>query len=196
MNSITNVTLVGVGGQGILLTSDILARTAVLAGCDVRKSEVHGMSQRGGSVSSQVRFGERVYSPIIPDGQTDVLVAFERLEAIRSASLLAPTGQAIVDTRDIVPLTVSSGLQKGVENMAYWLDEVYGSRIRCVDATALAVQCGNARAANLVLAGVLSCYLQFEPEAWHEAIQSRLKPALVPLNLKAFDAGRQCVLQP
>ena len=98
MSKIVNVTLVGVGGQGILLTSEILARTAALAGLDVKKSEIHGMSQRGGSVSSQVRFGDCVYSPIIPDGETDILVSFEQLEAIRCSGMLKPEGKAVIDT--------------------------------------------------------------------------------------------------
>lgn len=132
MQSITNVTLVGVGGQGILLTSDILARAAALSGFDVKKSEIHGMSQRGGSVSSQVRFGRAVHSPIIPDAESDVLVAFELLEAIRCFPMLRPEGKAIVDRRDIVPLTVSSGMQPGVEDRDGLVAKLYGDRARIV----------------------------------------------------------------
>ena len=113
-----NVSLVGVGGQGILLTSDILAKTAALAGLDVKKSEVHGMAQRGGSVISQVRFGDKVYSPIISDGTSDLLVSFERLEALRWRHLLAPTGKVLINDMNMTPVTVSSGQQAAVSRAA------------------------------------------------------------------------------
>lgn len=190
MQTITNVTLVGVGGQGILLTSDILARAAALSGFDVKKSEIHGMSQRGGSVSSQVRFGQAVHSPIIPDAESDVLVAFELLEAIRCFPMLRPTGTAIVDRRDIVPLTVSSGMQPGIEDRDGLVEKLYGGRARIIDASRIATELGNVRAANLVLAGALSRLLPFEVAAWHDAMRSRIKASLLELNLKAFEAGR------
>ncbi|MGI5869964.1 MAG: indolepyruvate oxidoreductase subunit beta [Kiritimatiellia bacterium] len=190
MKNITNVTLVGVGGQGIILTSDILARAAALSGFDVRKSEIHGMSQRGGSVSSQVRFGKTVHSPIVPDGETDFLVAFELLEAIRCFPMLRATGSAVVDRRDIVPLTVSSGMQPGVDDRDGLVAKLYGDRARLVDASTIAAEIGNVRTANLVLAGALSRLLPFEVEAWHEAMRSRIKESLVAINLKAFAAGR------
>lgn len=193
MQSITNVTLVGVGGQGILLTSDILARAAALSGFDVKKSEIHGMSQRGGSVSSQVRFGAAVHSPIIPDGESDFLVAFELLEAIRCFPMLRPAGAAIVDLRDIVPLTVSSGMQPGVDDRPALVAKLYGDRVRLLDASKLAVEAGNARTANLVLAGALSRLLPFEPDAWREAMRGRIKESLLAVNLRAFDAGRAAI---
>ena len=193
MQSITNVTLVGVGGQGILLTSDILARAAALSGFDVKKSEIHGMSQRGGSVSSQVRFGAAVHSPIIPDGESDFLVAFELLEAIRCFPMLRPAGAAIVDLRDIVPRTVSSGKQPGVDDRPALVAKLYGDRVRLLDASKLAVEAGNARTANLVLAGALSRLLPFEPDAWREAMRGRIKESLLAVNLRAFDAGRAAI---
>ena len=119
-----NVSLVGVGGQGIILTADILAKTAAIAGMDVKKSEIHGMAQRGGSVSSQVRFGESVASPIIQQGTTDILVSFDKLEALRSASLLAEGGRAIVNDMYLVPVTVSSGQQADVENLDERVKEI------------------------------------------------------------------------
>ncbi len=188
---ITNVTLVGVGGQGILLTSEILARAAALSGFDVKKSEIHGMSQRGGSVSSQVRFGDAVYSPIIPDGESDVLVAFEKLEAIRCFPMLRTNGKAIIDKRDIMPLTVSSGMQTGIDGRDEIIATLYGDTAKLVDSEKIALEVGNARTANLVLAGALSMIMPFELEAWHEAMRSRIKDSLLPMNLTAFDAGRR-----
>jgi indolepyruvate ferredoxin oxidoreductase beta subunit len=190
MSKIVNVTLVGVGGQGILLTSEILARTAALAGLDVKKSEIHGMSQRGGSVSSQVRFGDCVYSPIIPDGETDILVSFEQLEAIRCSGMLKPDGKAVIDTRKIVPVTVSAGQQPPVENQDELLASIYADRATMVDSVEQAMKVGNVRTANLVIAGALSKLLDFPAELWHEAIRTRLPAKLVDINIQAFEAGR------
>ena len=190
MSKVTNITLVGVGGQGILLTSEILARAAALSGLSVKKSEIHGMYQRGGSVSSQVRFGKAVFSPIIPDGETDVLVSFEKLEAIRCFPMLRPDGQAVVDRRDIIPLTVSSGFQVGIENRDEIIAKLYGSRVKLVDSTKIAQEVGNARSANMVIAGALSKLMPFEIEVWHEAMRSRIKTSLLDMNIRAFDAGR------
>lgn len=190
MSKIVNVTLVGVGGQGILLTSEILARTAALAGLDVKKSEIHGMSQRGGSVSSQVRFGECVHSPIIPDGETDILVSFEQLEAIRCSGMLKPEGKAVIDTRKIVPVTVSAGQQPPVENQDELLASIYADRATMVDSVEQAMKVGNVRTANLVIAGALSKLLDFPAELWHEAIRTRLPAKLVDINIQAFEAGR------
>jgi indolepyruvate ferredoxin oxidoreductase beta subunit len=190
MSKIVNVTLVGVGGQGILLTSEILARTAALAGLDVKKSEIHGMSQRGGSVSSQVRFGDCVYSPIIPEGETDILVSFEQLEAIRCSGMLKPEGKAVIDTRKIVPVTVSAGQQPPVENQDELLASIYADRATMVDSVEQAMKVGNVRTANLVIAGALSKLLDFPAELWHEAIRTRLPAKLVDINIQAFEAGR------
>ena len=190
MSKMVNVSVVGVGGQGILLTSEILARTAGLAGLDVKKSEIHGMSQRGGSVSSQVRFGECVYSPIIPDGETDILVSFEQLEAIRCSGMLKADGKAVIDTRKIVPVTVSAGQQPPVENQDELLASLYQGRATMVDSVEQAMKVGNIRTANLVIAGALSKLLDFPPELWHEAIRTRLPAKLVDINIQAFEAGR------
>lgn len=190
MSNITNITLVGVGGQGILLTSEILARAATLSGFDVKKSEIHGMSQRGGSVSSQVRFGDTVYSPIVPDGESDILVAFEKLEAIRCFTLLRPNGKAVIDNRDIIPLTVSSGVQTGVEERDEIIAKLYGDNAKLVDSERIALEVGNARCANLVLAGALSKIMPFKVEAWHNAMRSRIKESLLAVNIKAFNLGR------
>lgn len=183
-----DISLVGVGGQGILLTSDILARAAMLAGHDVKKSEIHGMSQRGGSVISQVRFGERVASPIIADGGSDVLVAFERVEALRWARLVKPQGRVLVNEVDIVPVSVSSGMQPAPRDVGGRLEKLPG--LVRVDSVPLAERAGNPRTANLVIAGVLSRLLPLEEAVWLEAIKIRLPEKLHAANLRAFALGR------
>ena len=190
MNEITNVTLVGVGGQGILLTADVLARTAAEAGLDVKKTEIHGMSQRGGSVSSQVRFGSQVLSPIIPEGETDILVAFDAVEAIRAFPSVRPTGRALVDRCYLVPITVSSGLQPAPDDPDAALGRLFGERLVRIDSHAIAAEVGNPRTANMAIAGALSRLLPFEEEAWLAALRGRLPPKLVDINLRAFALGR------
>jgi len=190
-DSIFNISLVGVGGQGILLTSDILARAAMHAGFDVKKSEIHGMSQRGGSVISQVRFGKKVYSPIIPDGASDVLVSFERMEALRWAHLAKPAARILVNDMDRIPVTVSSGLQPAAENVSERLAALSG--LILIDANPLAEQAGNLRTANLVMVGALSTLAPFEEEHWIAAIQSRVPAKLLEVNLRAFELGRDAM---
>lgn len=192
MDGTVSISLVGVGGQGILLTSEILARTAALASLDVKKSEVHGMSQRGGSVISQVRYGRHVHSPIIADGASDVLVAFERMEALRWRPLLKPDGRAIVNTLDIIPVTVSSGQQPAVVDEDAKLKALY-PRLVQIDAQALAVEVGNVRTANMVLAGALSRLTSFDDALWRTALKARLPAKLLEVNLRAFDAGIRAV---
>lgn len=190
MGEIFSVSLVGVGGQGILLTSEILARTAALAGRDVKKSEIHGMAQRGGSVISQVRFGDKVFSPIIADGVSDIVVAFEKTEALRWRALLKVDGKILVNAQEILSVTVSSGAQPGVDNPDARLRELYGASLTMIDAAALAVKAGNPRTANLVIAGALSVLTPFTPDQWHEAMRSRIPAKLLDVNLKAFAIGR------
>ncbi|MDD4019554.1 MAG: indolepyruvate oxidoreductase subunit beta [Kiritimatiellae bacterium] len=188
----TNVSLVGVGGQGILLTSDILAKTAALAGLDVKKSEIHGMAQRGGSVISQVRFGEKVYSPIIPEGTSDLLVSFDRLEALRWRHLLAPEGRALINNMYLTPITVSSGQQPAVPDLAARLEAEYPQALY-IDAMTLAKAVGNTRAMNMVFAGALSTLTPFGVEVWKQAMRERISAKLIDINIKAFDAGRNAV---
>lgn len=192
MDRVFNVSLVGVGGQGILLTSDVLARAAALAGLDVKKSEVHGMAQRGGSVISQVRFGPRVYSPIIPDGGTDILVGFERLEALRWRPLLAPGGRVLINQHDLMPVTVSSGQQPAVEDIGGLIATVYPGAVM-VAATRLATELGQVRAANMVLAGALSRWTPFGVDVWQAALQARIPARFLALNRRAFDIGRNAL---
>ena len=184
-----NVSLVGVGGQGILLTSDVLAKTAALAGCDVKKSEIHGMAQRGGSVISQVRFGEKVYSPIIPDGWSDLLVSFDRLETLRWRHLLAAGGKVLMSAVSVTPITVSSGQQPDVEDLPGRLKAEYPDLIE-IDALRLAEEVGNTRTMNMVIAGALSMLTPFGADQWREAMRQRIPAKLLEINLKAFDLGR------
>ena len=191
-----NVCLVGVGGQGIILTADILAKTAALSGLDVKKSEIHGMSQRGGSVSSQVRFGSCVHSPIIQEGTADVLVSFDKVEALRNVGILAPTGKALVNDLFLVPVTVSSGQQKGVDDLDGRVTATFRDLV-LMDAMKIATEAvGNARTMNMVIAGALSTLCPFKEETWHEAMASLLsgpKAKLLDINLKAFALGREAV---
>ena len=190
-----NVSLVGVGGQGIILTADILAKTAAIAGLDVKKSEIHGMAQRGGSVSSQVRFGESVASPIIQDGASDILVSFDKLEAVRNAHLLAKGGVAIVNDMYLVPVTVSSGQQQDVPDLDLRVASIPG--LRLVDAMRIATdEVGNARTMNMVIAGALSVFTPFAEADWIKAMEEMLtgpKVRLLDVNKKAFALGRAAV---
>ena len=192
-----NVSLVGVGGQGILLTANLLGRVAALAGLDVKKSEIHGMAQRGGSVASSVRFGEKVCSPIIPAGDSDLLVAFDRLEALRCASQLKAGGKAIVNDVYLTPVTVSSGQQQDVADLAGSLKAALPNAI-FVDAAAVAKEVGNDRTANMVIAGALSALTPFPEELWMKAMSGTFtgpKAKLLEVNEKAFSLGRAAALK-
>ena len=189
-----NVSLVGVGGQGIILTADILAKTAALAGYDVKKSEIHGMAQRGGSVTSQVRFGESVASPIIQEGTADVLVSFDKLEAVRNAGVLAADGVALVNDLYLVPVTVSSGQQAAVADLHGRVRGAFGKRV-LLDAMKIATEgAGNARTMNMVMAGALSTFCPFSEADWLKAMAELLsgpKAKLLEVNEKAFRLGRE-----
>ena len=190
-----NVSLVGVGGQGILLTANLLGRVAALAGLDVKKSEIHGMAQRGGSVMSSVRFGDRVASPIVPEGEADLLVAFDKLEALRSAHLLKKGGAAVVNDAYLTPVTVSSGQQPDVADLAASLKKALKGALY-VDSAALAREAGNDRTANMVIAGAVSVLTPFPEELWTKAMEETFtgpKAKLLDLNKKAFALGRAAV---
>mgnify|MGYP004469012359 FL=1 len=193
-----NVSLVGVGGQGILLTADLLAKAAALAGLDVKKSEIHGMAQRGGSVISQVRFGADVASPIIQEGTSDILVSFDKLEALRWSHLLSEEGVALVNDLYLVPVTVSSGQQAAVENLDERVHQVFRKSV-FVDAMKVATEeVGNARTMNMVLAGALSALTPFDEKLWHQAMKEMLtgpKARLLEVNEKAFALGRKAAMQ-
>ncbi len=193
-----NVSLVGVGGQGIILTADLLAKTAAIAGYDVKKSEIHGMAQRGGSVTSQVRFGKAVASPIIQEGTADILVSFDKLEAIRNVGILAKTGTALVNDLYLVPVTVSSGQQKPVADLDGKVKKAF-KKLVLVDAMKVATEeVGNGRTMNMVIAGALSALCPFEESLWLKALEALLsgpKAKLLEVNKKAFQLGRAAALK-
>jgi indolepyruvate ferredoxin oxidoreductase beta subunit len=186
-----NVTLVGVGGQGTILVSDLLAIAAMMAGHDVKKSEIHGMSQRGGSVVSQVRFGPSVRSPIIPVGATDILVAFERTEALRYAHLARPTAVVLVNDAERVPVSVSSGAIPPLADADARLRAIPG--LRLVPADDLAVKAGNPKTANVVLLGALSRFTPIPEDVWQSALSVRVPPRFLDVNRTAFSLGRSAL---
>ena len=190
MKNIINISLVGVGGQGTLLASEILCNAALLAGRDVKKSEVHGMAQRGGSVVSQVRMGDKIYSPLIGVGETDVLVSFEKVEALRFAHFVSPDGIAMVNTQEIRPVTVSSGLAKWPEDLDSQLRAAF-PKLEMIGALDIARELGNVRIVNVVMIGALSNHLGIDDEIWRESITSLVKPKFLELNLMAYDAGKK-----
>jgi indolepyruvate ferredoxin oxidoreductase, beta subunit len=189
MSKVINISLVGVGGQGTLLASEILCMAALLSGKDVKKSEVHGMAQRGGSVISQVRIGDKVNSPLIALGETDYLIAFEKLEALRYAHYLAPSGIAMVNDQEIRPVTVSSGQAVWPEDIDAKLKASY-KNLKILPALKIARELGNVRVVNVVMIGALSVNTDIPEEIWRESIKRLVKPKFLELNLKAFDAGR------
>lgn len=184
-----NIMIAGVGGQGTLLASKLLGSLLIGQGYDVKVSEVHGMAQRGGSVVTYVRYGERVASPIIDRGEADILVAFELLEAARWAGYLRPEGVLIANTQQILPMPVITGAAVYPADLAERLREGCGRAV-LVDALAPAEEAGSAKAVNVVLMGILSTVLGIPEAAWMAALERQLKPALVEMNKKAFYIGR------
>ncbi len=184
-----NVVICGVGGQGIILASDVLCHTAHLAGLDVKKSEVHGMAQRGGSVITHVRFGRKVYSPLIEEGTSDYVLAFEKLEALRYFYYLRKGGRVIVDNREIPPMSVLVGQAQYPDDIESKLKK--SGNVLFVDAADIALKLGNIRVVNIILLGVLSTFLDFENKLWVKAISDNVKEKFVDLNIEAFSRGRE-----
>ncbi len=190
MSTTTNIMIVGVGGQGSLLASKLLGYLLVQQGLDVKVSEVHGMSQRGGNVVTYVKFGEKVYSPIIGKGEADFIVSFETLEAARWVDCLKPTGKVIVNTQEIDPMPVLVGQAEYPKNIVALIEEK-GFAVTAVDALAAATEAGNAKAVNLVLMGLLSKQFDFPDNAWQDAIEACVPAKVLDINRKAFALGRQ-----
>jgi len=184
----TNILIVGVGGQGIVLAGDVIGVAAQHAGLAVKASEVHGMSQRGGSVVSEVRFGTEVHSPLIPPPGADFLLAFELLEGLRGLARLRPGGQAIVNRQCVVPASVTYGGATYPADPELLL-QTANPRAIVVDALALAEDAGNPRAVNSVLLGVLAPQCILPRACWEEAIRATVKPRFVEVNLVAFARG-------
>ena len=189
IDSITNILLVGVGGQGILLASEILAEAFMIAGFDVKKSEIHGMSQRGGSVVSHVRFGKMVFSPVVPEGEGDILFGFELLETCRYLNLLRSGAKVVANDFRIQPPSVLLGQERYPDN----LQGAIASRFpdfQLVDGLKIATELGNPRVANTVLLGAVSKYLQLDDSIWQKALQKMVPAKALEVNLKAFVSGR------
>jgi len=184
----TSILIVGVGGQGTLLTARILAHVAGQMGNDVKVSEVHGMAQRGGSVVSQVRYGEKIYSPIIPLGGADIILAFEKLEAARWLDYLKQDGMVIINNDRVDPLPVMSGKVKYPETITDKVKQKVDKTI-VVNATDVAVACGNVRAANVVLLGVLTAAMGLPVDEVEAAIRTMVPAKALEVNLKAFQEG-------
>ncbi|MCD8118049.1 MAG: indolepyruvate oxidoreductase subunit beta [Lachnospiraceae bacterium] len=184
-----NIMIVGVGGQGSLLASKLLGHLLLSEGYDVKVSEVHGMSQRGGSVVTYVRFGEKVYSPIIDQGEADFIVSFEKLEAARYVSYLKPDGRIVTNTQEIDPIPVTTGQTSYPEDLVDKMREM-GIRVDAMDCLSLANEAGSSKAVNIVLMGRLSRYFDIPADKWRQAIRECVPAKFTELNLKAFELGR------
>ena len=184
-----NIMIVGVGGQGSVLASKLLGRLLTSEGYDVKVSEVHGMSQRGGSVVTYVRYGDKVYSPIIDKGQADFIVSFEILEAARWLEYLRPGGQIVTSTQQIEPMPVLTGMMTYPENL---LEKLRNSAVKidALNCLELAEKAGSSKAVNLVLMGRLSHYFDIPDEKWQRAIEECVPPKFLNLNKKAFALGK------
>jgi len=189
-----DVFLAGVGGQGTLLASEVLCEAFLLSGFDVKKSEVHGMAQRGGAVTTHLRFGPKVYSPLIEPGKADLLIAFEKVEALRFAHYLRPGGAMVVNAQEIFPPSVGTGQERYPQDVVERLRAVT-DRLHMVDAFATALSMHEVRAVNMVMVGAASHFLPLPENAYGEALKARLPGKLVAVNVQAFHAGR-ALLQP
>ena len=184
-----NILLVGVGGQGTILASKILSEGLTLAGYDVKMSEIHGMSQRGGSVSTHVRFGKKVYSPVIDEGEADILVSFEKVEAVRWLAYLKPGGMLVVNDYEIHPLSVLTGAAKYPDGIVEKLRKEVPN-VLIFNAGKIAQELGNVRAQNIVLLGALIKGMKLDETDWKQVIKNLVPERLYELNAKAFDAGQ------
>lgn len=182
-----NIMIVGVGGQGTLLASRILGNTVINEGYDVKVSEVHGMSQRGGSVVTYVKYSNKVYSPIIDKGEADIILAFEKLEAYRALPYLKKDGIMICNDQQINPMPVITGATTYPENIFEKIS--CKVNLKVIDAYKLALEAGNAKSVNVVLIGVMAKSTDISHDKWIEVIKSTVKPQFIESNIKAFDLG-------
>lgn len=183
-----SIMIVGVGGQGSLLASKLLGRLLMDEGYDVKVSEVHGMSQRGGSVVTYVRFGDKVYSPVVTEGEADIIIAFEKLEAARYAKYLKKDGTIVVNTQQIDPMPVIIGAATYPTEVLAEISEK-GLKVEAMDALTLANEAGSPKAVNIVLMGKASKYFDIPYESWITAIENTVAPKFVEMNKKAFELG-------
>jgi len=186
----TSIMIVGVGGQGSLLASKLLGRILMNEGHDVKVSEVHGMSQRGGSVVTYVRFGDSVASPVVDKGEADYIISFELLEAARWISYLKPEGRVITNTQQIDPMPVITGAAQYPEKLVEKMKQT-GARVDAFDALSLAEKAGSPKAVNIVLMGRLSKYFGFSEKAWQGAIEQSVPAKFLELNRRAFALGKE-----
>lgn len=185
-----NIMIVGVGGQGTLLASKMLGYVLLQQGYDVKVSEVHGMSQRGGSVVTYVRYGKKVYSPVIDKGEADVIISFEKLEAARWLEFLKKDGTIITNTQEVEPMPVITGAAAYPENLIEKM-QATGAKVDAKDFLSIAQEAGSAKAVNIALMGRLSTYFpEISDEQWQDAIEKIVPPKFLDLNKKAFEAGR------
>lgn len=189
MKDVKNILLVGVGGQGIILVSKVLTAGLLKAGYDVKMSEVHGMAQRGGSVTTQVRYGEKVYSPIIGRGQADILVSFEKMEAVRWAEYLKSDGVVVVNNYEIPSITIASGKAEYPQGMVEAMESCFKTTV--VDAAATAMEVGNIKTQNIVLLGALVKALGLDEIDWEEVLRENIPAKMVDINIKAFKKGME-----
>ena len=187
MSDVKSILLVGVGGQGTILVSKLLTQGLIRAGYDVKMSEVHGMAQRGGSVSTQVRYGKKVHSPIIGEGAADLLVAFEKMEAVRYASFLKPDGIAVVNNYEIPSLPVAIGEAEYPQGCIEAMEKTF--KTISFNAADVAQQVGNPRTMNVVLLGALIKAFNMQDIDWHQVLRDNLPAKVLDVNLKALDAG-------
>jgi len=189
MQKTTNIVIAGVGGQGILLASRLICEAALAEGYDVKANEVHGMAQRGASVIGQIRFGEKVYSPLVKLHSADFLLAMEIIEAVRYSDYLAPSGLALINTQCIIPTTVSSGQADYPAEPELLVKETF-ERFQLADCLKLALEAGDARCVNTVMVGWLSRHLSFKEKTWHIVLEKSVKPKFLAMNQKAFSIGQ------
>ena len=187
MENVKSVLLVGVGGQGTILAAKLLTLSLMEAGYDVKMSEIHGMSQRGGSVSTQVRWGEKVYSPLIGDGAADYMVAFEKMEAVRYASFLKPEGVAVINDYEIASATIAAGQFQYPAGCLEAMQESF--KVFPLKAADIAMSLGNPKCMNIVLFGALTHVLGLEEIDWEDVIRDTVPPKFLELNLRAYRAG-------
>ena len=186
-----NIMIVGVGGQGSLLASKLLGHLLLAQGYDVKVSEVHGMSQRGGSVVTYVRYGDKVYSPVIDQGEADFIVSFELLEAARWLSYLKKDGIIVTNTQQVDPMPVITGAAQYPEDLVEKL-KATGAKVDALDCLKLAQEAGSAKAVNIVLLGRLSHYFDLSVEAWMASLEANVPAKFLEMNKKAFELGRNC----
>jgi len=192
-NVITNVLLSGVGGQGTILASNILTEVFLGAGFDIKKSEVHGMAQRGGDVTTHFRFGKKVYSPLIKYGDVDFLISFEELEALRYINWVKDSGKVIINYQQVLPPAVNLGQAVYPQDAEKTFKKFFKNNVHMIKGQDIALKLGDVRAANVVLVGAFSNFFKFKEETWIDALTGLLPKKIHELNINAFTEGRKAL---